>query len=1209
MAERALRAKRPSVVELLDALDVVNPTPHDVEGAERERRYQLKAALQSRLIERHPSVLAIRPDGELWVLALAGGGAGGAGRDAKHVVVSELSDPARAWAHLQTAGQDAPVAPATGPRAGAAPRSARWKAQVDALLDEGAVEEAAALALAHADVGGPDAVAQAFEIALEWLDSPAWVLSASLSDAAQRSDEVIGWRALALVRSDRLDEALKCLSGRVAATVGRAWLELGQRSLRAGRDEVALRAADGAVDADPGLRVRADDLRSKVLDHRRGLHADLEVETRAAADRGDWTEAAALADALARRVPGNPVARDVASRVAVERERERREALRCTAEQAFERGAFAEAARAFDEAAAKGDPASAERAKEARTAARAAEIVRQADAIEALLGTRPEHGLRKWLDAPDEVRARVAARPELVWLERLAAHRCVPRREWPELALRLARLDAEQDGLGGMRQIEALPVALDRIPEARLLFVRVHSQWVADGADALSAALDHLRATMPDAVDPEAEVGDLGGFAAPMQAMIEAIASLDGYRVPLELADAFREVVTEGTARANAFSALLQFESTAAKDPLAARRLARSHGWVRRERWAAQKVVEHHGVRRFAGDGSVPDLVCDRDGPATTPRWLDRTGRWLRVAEAGERWAVLRTLAVPGGGCLETVTVRAPWSWSRIEVEPDSGDGVWLVDNQGHAAHVVDGELVDLVELGSGSGTRHVRGVGERLLLTPRPRANGRFPAPTVPHLLWDPAERRSTEYVRWAVVEPLRGSTALVGVRPDGSVEWIGADGSRRGLGAAGSLGEPVVDPLDPERVLLVCNEAKPDGRLMLGRSTREGAPMEPLLWLEPYSETERVTMGVGDDGWAFVLGRNAAGERRLFGVNVGSGARWEVGLTGWGVLVTDPAGRRCSVVLDLPAGIEAIRLGATPPALPATDPDDLPAPILDPNRPQLTGRPAALGADLARASDSRARLRELLARFHDDPSGRVDLYRAALARRLDHADLVSAADAAVTVLPQARMQLLELLLAELQLDRAHAHAEALGAEPLPDAVHARLRQVHAVVQLRLGRREAAWALARQARASAGTDVDPTLIALERWLGWLDESDPGRTPTTPEGRWWSEVRSALRAVLDAQAAGDHAGAWVASRARILSRCPAADVVMVRIAAALAHPDAPWVERLVTALRVHRHGRTGYGAPLEAASVPSDGDTALWRGAIRLVSALPDGSG
>lgn len=50
--KQALVARKPRRIDLLEALDVVNPTPHDdLDDEERDARYVGKAKLQTRLIE------------------------------------------------------------------------------------------------------------------------------------------------------------------------------------------------------------------------------------------------------------------------------------------------------------------------------------------------------------------------------------------------------------------------------------------------------------------------------------------------------------------------------------------------------------------------------------------------------------------------------------------------------------------------------------------------------------------------------------------------------------------------------------------------------------------------------------------------------------------------------------------------------------------------------------------------------------------------------------------------------------------------------------------------------------------------------------------------------------------------------------------------------------------------------------------------------
>ena len=98
-AEALLRRKSAvTIVQLLKLIHDVNPTSRGVANSDRQRRYALKARLQSLLIRRFSEELRVLPGDESRVVSLMHGHAGA---DACHAVIAELDEDARSWVTYQ----------------------------------------------------------------------------------------------------------------------------------------------------------------------------------------------------------------------------------------------------------------------------------------------------------------------------------------------------------------------------------------------------------------------------------------------------------------------------------------------------------------------------------------------------------------------------------------------------------------------------------------------------------------------------------------------------------------------------------------------------------------------------------------------------------------------------------------------------------------------------------------------------------------------------------------------------------------------------------------------------------------------------------------------------------------------------------------------------------------------------------------------------
>ncbi len=92
------RGSAVTIVQLIRLIHDVNPTSRGLGDLDRQRRYALKAKLQSLLIRRFPDELRVVPGDEPGVVSLLHGDAGA---DACHAALGELEEDARSWVTYQ----------------------------------------------------------------------------------------------------------------------------------------------------------------------------------------------------------------------------------------------------------------------------------------------------------------------------------------------------------------------------------------------------------------------------------------------------------------------------------------------------------------------------------------------------------------------------------------------------------------------------------------------------------------------------------------------------------------------------------------------------------------------------------------------------------------------------------------------------------------------------------------------------------------------------------------------------------------------------------------------------------------------------------------------------------------------------------------------------------------------------------------------------
>lgn len=233
-------------------IHVVNPTARELREPDRQRRYELKARLQSLLVRRFADEIRVVRGDEPGVVSLFHRYAN---EDACHAVINELDTDARAWVTYQLdVGADAE----SHPHASAAPRlrqsggesaGAAHDGNVSALVaageralddydfDQAAKHFAQAVQLSHGAVGPTQAL---LELWVERLgsDREALDLEASLPKETLASEAVRGLLGIAAARlkeikhADRLVRSLQSpRAAEIMALCVRAACEMGDVDL------------------------------------------------------------------------------------------------------------------------------------------------------------------------------------------------------------------------------------------------------------------------------------------------------------------------------------------------------------------------------------------------------------------------------------------------------------------------------------------------------------------------------------------------------------------------------------------------------------------------------------------------------------------------------------------------------------------------------------------------------------------------------------------------------------------------------------------------------------------------------------------------------------------------------------------------------------------------------------------------------------------
>ena len=794
--------------EVIALIHRVNPTDRRMTDAERQARYIEKSALQSWLITQWPDHIDVRPDpahGEDVVTLTHRL----SGRDAGHAVRSHLSADARTVLDERSA-----PASTVRPTEASTPRPATVDplAEAKRLLDAWDYPGAAAAFAANFDVVGLEAVLGWLEVAVDTLgwDARALDVSRLWSEPVRAHPDVARRLAKAALRCGDLEQARSFLPvlARSDATEVRA--ALFQQALAAGEVEQAVRLLI-AIEAEPATQQQAQDLRARLVAHRREAQRPHEGPLRQAIEAGVLDDIEGEANDLLTRFPDNATAKAALRRVRDERRAQRRDRALRQAERRAARGDLAGAIRALDRASDAGAQVHEQRSAWSRALSERQRLDRidaVCDALNSGIGLADYARLEP--QDRDAVRDRVPQRA-LGAVEAALADRASPE----DAAAFAHTVNQARTALYEGDPVDAVTLlererTTPRWPEARELLasaravVRQHhvlrvDEWL-DEADAARKAGDASRAqrAVNRATDPD-----------PNQ--VSRLQALQGW-----LNQAHAEA-----AKVRTFQSLLD-----AGRPVAARELAWSaaqgphpEGWARRWFAADRAVCEALGlVWRGPSAAFEPGIGQLISQSAQAPRWQRPDGSWvipMREEVAGEKQR-LTLLFIHSDVLLESVALWCPSDPGNLTMV--MGDRVIAIDSHGDAV-VLDCARRRVVWTGSFAGAdgyAYTVRVGDHLwvsqLSSTRGRSIRRFDPAT---LTWSPVE---SDVV--AGLSDGRGGTWVM--HENGA--WYPGDarGRRTGrkLGRCNGVAAVTVDPVAHDAIVYI--EYGDEGGLELQRHVR---------------------------------------------------------------------------------------------------------------------------------------------------------------------------------------------------------------------------------------------------------------------------------------------------------------------------------------------------------------------------------------------------
>ncbi|MBI5482452.1 MAG: hypothetical protein HY906_26590, partial [Deltaproteobacteria bacterium] len=685
---------------LLELIHAVNPTGRELPETERERRYRVKARLQSVLLHDFGDEVQARSDPAapgtvtLWHRY--------AGLDACHAVVLELDEDARCRVQWQLDVGDstdgaAEMAPAAGstaalPAAGRATSAANLVRRGREALAAYDFEEAreqldAAVRLSR---GAPEAVVPLLELLVDHLAAyrDALAVEGALPSETMARPRVRALLALAAACCSERKTAVRLLKGMEAPAAAEVLAILAQDACRAGQLDEAQRHVAELRERDSAhpelVRLAAD-----VARLRAAARQPLEDELMRTLERGELETGERQARALLTRWPDSELAGRTLAQLDARRRREAAAARLAEAEQALVAGDLGCAASLVHEARTLGGKPDDLEARLAAAQAAAARDARRAQE-EAIVGrltsdtSLEPDSLLGYLALDDDQRAAVRGRvqsPPLEWLEQARAAR--PRERPEALVAAVVAAERAEAALKAPRGFEAalavlapLEGVIEPLAHARALLARAREEQRAARQTAAITALGAARDALA--------AGDVA-------AALARLPQIDARVLPRELRDERDRLESAARRRDDAQRRAARVAALASTDPLAARdeaaRLvgltegAEQAGWLRQRDELAAAVRRAFRVRvvdsREAHErGDLLDAMCEVEGGIATT--LDAATGEVWLAGVRAEWVFLWVLEAASGHCCRRAVLRTPEPLGDVTAQLEARS-LWLI--------------------------------------------------------------------------------------------------------------------------------------------------------------------------------------------------------------------------------------------------------------------------------------------------------------------------------------------------------------------------------------------------------------------------------------------------------------------------------------------------------------------------------------------------
>lgn len=912
------------MAELVALVHAVNPTDRGLSDAERDRRYALKARLQSRLLRDWPDHLELQLDEDTGVLAIEHRGHR---RDAAHVPLSALDPDARALVRQRLSLPDEPdpdVPAAPLPRSPAGDALARGRRALDEWDYDGA---RAAFEEALAARGDDESAHALASLLVEHLAADEEALRLTWP---ARSARVAPLLALAAARVGDEARAAEHLGHARPKTGAAARLVLAERAL--GRGDLGAAASLLALtrDEDPasGELLRLEDALRR---RREEGWAPLEGALAEAVAAGDDASIRAAAASLLAVAPAHPAAR---RSLAALDEAGRRAAGAQRLEEAgrlLDEGHLELALRALQRATSL-DPALRDLVAELRARHDALAAAR---AVDSAVGSCLAGDFGPYLGLGSGDRAVVRDRVGGEDLARLEALEDAGARD-PAAALRAWRA-AEAELLAG-RHLEAsalLEGPVGALRPLRPLMAAIHGSREA-------------------ALTEAARAGALAAVAGGRGAadVLARAAKVDRDRLDDALRAELDRAVADARASAQERADVAQFEAWVQQNPFHARALSEQRlraspsdeGWRGRlERAAAEirSVASWVEVEPWAPDLADAGLIYPQFSPDVC---LEPGGAHVWLADARHWWCFLRRVEVATGRPDRVIVVRTahPFTQPRVSC---AGRRL-LVGGAG-------GRVVSLARGDDDQVERVVGYIGEWI---------GMLGAPEYVDAGADPDRvlvrdigraPNHVQYAWWEVGSASMGlvvnvATSQLATDPAGRhghvdhdhrtgfVTWNEHGAHPRRLGWAARMDGVASHPTGDELVFVGSfNLAEPPATVSV--ATLNPAARDPLR-RRVLGTSRRPTRPIAScrrTGMVFVL-MQPGPVPELVALDGALTERWRVPVPGLSQLLVAPDGRHAAAFVGTRSGCAIVPLGAEPPRVPddAAPPEPVPvdvAPVED--------------------------------------------------------------------------------------------------------------------------------------------------------------------------------------------------------------------------------------------------------------------------------------